>query len=90
MLFFIFGVDKNVVDEHNNKLVQTLHEHLIHEIHEIGRSIRQTKTHHGVLVQSVTGGEGGLRNIRLSDTKLMITGPKVDLGKGLCSIHLIK
>ena len=90
MLFFILGVDNDVIDEYNHKLLQKLHEYLIHEIHEIGWSIRQTKTHYGVLIQSVTGGESGLRNIRLSDSELVITGPKVDLGEYLSSIHLVK
>ncbi len=86
MLFFIIGIDENVIDEHDHKLVQKLHEHLIHEVHEIGGSIRQTERHHGVLIQSVTSGESGLRNIRLSNSKLVITGPKVDLGEYLGSI----
>jgi hypothetical protein len=39
MLFFRLGVNKNVINEDNNKLIQKLHENVIHEIHEIGRGI---------------------------------------------------
>jgi hypothetical protein len=39
MLFFRLGVDKNVINEDNNILIQKLHENLIHEIHEISRGI---------------------------------------------------
>jgi hypothetical protein len=53
MLFFHLGVNQNVVDENHDKLIQVLHEHLIHEIHEIGRGIRKSEGHHGILVESI-------------------------------------
>jgi hypothetical protein len=43
MFFFDFGVNQNVVDEDNNKLILVLHKHLIHEIHEIGWGICSPK-----------------------------------------------
>jgi hypothetical protein len=43
MFFFGFGVDKNVVDEDNDKLIQKVHKDLIHEIHEISGGIGQSK-----------------------------------------------
>jgi hypothetical protein len=39
MLYFGLGINKNVIDEDNNKLIQKLHEYLIHEVHKIGRGI---------------------------------------------------
>jgi hypothetical protein len=39
MLLIRLGIDKNVIDEDNGKLIQKLHEYLIHEIHEIGGGI---------------------------------------------------
>jgi hypothetical protein len=39
MLLFRLGINKDVVDEGNDKLIQKLHEYLIHEIHEIGGGI---------------------------------------------------
>ena len=79
MLFFSLGVDKDIINEDNHELVEVLHEYLIHEIHEISRGIGQTKGHNGVFKQSVSGGEGGLGNVRCADLQLMITGPKVNL-----------
>jgi hypothetical protein len=45
MLFFIFRIYEDVVNEDHNELVMLGHEHRIHEIHEVGRSIRETKRH---------------------------------------------
>jgi hypothetical protein len=36
MLFFTSRVDQYIIDEHHDKLVQILHENLIHQIHNIG------------------------------------------------------
>ena len=63
MLFFGLGINKNIVDENHHELVEVLHEDLVHQVHEKGWGIGQTNGHHGVLKQSVTGGEGGLGNV---------------------------
>jgi hypothetical protein len=39
MLFLITRVNEDVIDEHNDKLVQILHEHFVHHTHKIGGSI---------------------------------------------------
>jgi hypothetical protein len=39
MFFYTSGVDKDVIDEDNDKLIQLLHEHLVHEVHEVGGGI---------------------------------------------------
>ena len=43
MFFFIFGVDKNVVNENHDKLIQLRHEYRVHEVHEVSRGICQPK-----------------------------------------------
>ena len=63
---------------------------MIYEVHEISRGICQTEGHYGVLKQSVTGGGSGLGNIGVSNLMLMVSGPKVNLGEYLGSVHLIK
>ena len=45
MLFLILGIDKNVVDEHYDEFVKFGHEYRIHEIHEVGRGIGESKGH---------------------------------------------
>ena len=36
MIFVTLGVDKDVINEDYNKLVQLFHKYLIHEVHEKG------------------------------------------------------
>jgi hypothetical protein len=43
VLFFILGEYQDIVDEHYHELVQIFHEYFIHELHEIGRGISQSK-----------------------------------------------
>ena len=45
IFFFIFGVYEDVINEDHNKLVKLEHKHRIHEIHEVGRSIREPERH---------------------------------------------
>ena len=90
MLFFGLGINKDVIKENYHELVEVFHENLVHEVHEIGWGIGQTKGHHGVFKQTVTGGEGGLGNVCLSDHQLMVSCPKIDLGKDSGSVHLIE
>jgi hypothetical protein len=43
MLFFIFGTDQDVVNEDHDKLVQLRHEYGVHQVHEMCRSIGESK-----------------------------------------------
>jgi hypothetical protein len=36
MITIILGINQNVIIEYNNKLIEILHEHLVHQIHEVG------------------------------------------------------
>src|SRR4051812_29002293 len=67
MLFFSLGIDQNIIDEYDNKLVKKLHEHLVHHVHEISWCICQSKWHHGILIQSIPGGKSSLRYVFLSN-----------------------
>jgi hypothetical protein len=43
MLFFILGVDQDVINEDHDKLVQLRHEYRVHQVHEMCRSIGESK-----------------------------------------------
>jgi hypothetical protein len=73
MLFFIFGIDQDVVNEDHDKIVQLWHENGVHQVHEICRSIGESKRHNQILIQPVPGGEDSLRDIFQTDLDLMIT-----------------
>jgi hypothetical protein len=54
MFFFRLQEYEYVVNEDNYKIVQLFHKHLVHEVHEVGRCICQSKGHDCVLVQSIS------------------------------------
>jgi len=44
LMFFYSGrIDKNVINEYHHKLIQLLHEHLVHHIHEVGGALVSPK-----------------------------------------------
>jgi hypothetical protein len=43
MLLFTLGIDQDVINEDHNKLVQLRHEHGVHQVHEMCRSIGESK-----------------------------------------------
>jgi hypothetical protein len=43
MLSIILGINQNVFNVYHNKLIKIFHEHLIHQIHEVGWCIGQAK-----------------------------------------------
>jgi hypothetical protein len=43
MLFFILELDQDVINEYHDKLVQLWHEYGVHQIHEMCRSIGDSK-----------------------------------------------
>jgi Holliday junction resolvasome RuvABC ATP-dependent DNA helicase subunit len=45
MLLFTLGVDQDVVNEYHDKLVQLRHEYGVHQVHEMCRSIGESKRH---------------------------------------------
>jgi hypothetical protein len=90
MLLFTLEVDQDVVNEDHDKLVQLQHEYRVHQVHEMCRSIGESKRHNQVLVQPVPGGESSLRNIFRTDLDLMITRMEIDFGKDFSTGKLIK
>jgi hypothetical protein len=63
MLFFTLGIDQDVHNEDHDKLVQLQHEHGVHQVHEMCRSIGESKRHNQILIQLVPGRESSLRDI---------------------------
>ena len=50
MLFIGFGIDENVINVNDDKLVEIIHEDRVHEPHESSRGICETKGHDGILI----------------------------------------
>jgi hypothetical protein len=90
MLFFILGVDQDVINENHDKLVQLQHEYGVHQVCEICRSIGESKRHNRILIQPIPGGESTLRDVFWTDIDLMVTQTEIDLRKDLCTDKLVK
>jgi hypothetical protein len=46
MLFLVFGIDKDIIDEDHYEFVELRYKHGVHEVHEVGWGICETKGHH--------------------------------------------
>jgi hypothetical protein len=90
MLFFILGVDQDVINEYHDKLVQLWHEYGVYQVHKMCRSIGESKQHNQILIQPVPGRECSLRNVFWTDLDLLITQTKIDLGEDFSTGKLIK
>jgi hypothetical protein len=90
MLFFTLGIDQDVINEDHDKLVQLQHEYGVHQVHEMYRSIGESKRHYQILIQPVPGGEGSLRNVFQEDLDLMITQTKINFGKDFSTSKFIE
>jgi hypothetical protein len=90
MLLLIFGVDEDIIDKDHYEFVELRHKHGVHEVHEVGWGICETKGHHQELVKTITSGESSFRNVTRSNFDLVVTRTKVDLGENIGSSQLIK
>jgi hypothetical protein len=89
-MFLVFGEDEDIIDKDHYEFVELRHKHGVHEIHEVGWGICETKGHHRELVETITSGESSFRNVTRSNFDLVVTRMKVDLGKNFGSSQLIK
>ena len=65
-------------------------EDTVHKAHKCSWCICETKWYHYKLIMSIPCPEGCLMNVFILDSHLMVTRPQVNIGKYLCSSHLIK
>ena len=90
MLFLILRINKNVIKENKKKLVQILVEDIVHKAHKCSWCICKIKWYHYKLIMPIPCPEGCLMNLFVLDPHLMVIRSQVNLGKYLCSSHLIK
>jgi hypothetical protein len=90
MLFLILEVDQDVINEDHDKLVQLRHEYGVHQVHEICRSIGESKRHNQILIQPIPDEKDSLGDVFRMDLYLMVTRTKIDLQKDFRTGKLIK
>jgi hypothetical protein len=73
VFFLAFGIDENIIDKDHDEFVELRHKHGVHEVHEVGWGIHETKRHYQELVKTITSEESGFRNVTRSNFDLMIT-----------------
>jgi hypothetical protein len=79
MIFRIFRVDQNVINEDHYKFVEFLHEERVHEIHKVCWCIGKTKRHDHIFIESISGGKDCFWNVTWPNLNLMIPGAEVNL-----------
>jgi hypothetical protein len=81
MFLLVFGVDEDIIDKDHYEFVELRHKHGVHEVHEVGWGIRETKRHYQELVKTITSGESGFRNVTRLNFNLVITNEGRSLRK---------
>ena len=64
--------DENVVEEHEDELVEEWTEGLMHQVHERGGGVGQAEGEHEEFEVAVAGAEGGLRHVAGVDADLVV------------------
>jgi hypothetical protein len=82
--------DQDVINEYHDKLVQLRHEYRVHQVHEMGRSIGESKRHNQILIQPIPSGDDSLRNVFQVDLDLVTTRMKIDVEKDFSTSKLIE
>jgi hypothetical protein len=85
MIFRIFTVDQNVINEDHYKFIKFLHADRVHQIHEVCWGIGKAKRHDQIFIESISVGKGCFWNVTWPDLDLMISGAEVNLREYLGS-----
>ena len=64
VLLFVLAVDQDVVEEHDDELVQVRSQQVVHHVHEGGGCIGQPEGQHQELIVPVSRVECGLRCVQ--------------------------
>ena len=90
VLFECLAEDEDVVEEHEDELVEERAKGLMHEVHERGGSVGEAEGEHEEFEVTVAGAEGGLGNIAGVDANLMVAGAEVNLGEILGTLKAVE
>ncbi len=84
------GVDENIIDVDNHKVVEELPEHLVHEFLEDGWGVGKAIRHNKVFIVARRGNEGCLPFITFPDSNEVIRAPQVQLGEDACPTEILE
>jgi len=86
MLLRTLGIDQDVINEYNNKVIQIWLKELVHIIHKQSWSIGHTERNKQKFIVSRTRPESRLGHIWWFDMNLMITWSKINFREQCCSL----
>src|ERR1043165_4167199 len=89
MIFFTLRINQDIINEHNNKLIQILMKNPIHIFHKHTRSISHTKWHYRILIVTIPCPKSSLLNILSFHTNLMILILKINHTENTSTKELI-
>jgi hypothetical protein len=84
------GVDEDVIEKHEGELVEKRAEGLMHEMHERGGGVGQTKREDEEFEMTVASPEGCLSDIAWVNADLVVTGAKVNLGEVSSALETVE
>jgi hypothetical protein len=90
VFFLALGIDENIIDKDHNEFIELRHEHEVHEVHEVGWGICESKRHYQELVKTITSGKSGFGNVTRSNLDLVVARTKVDFREDFGTSQLIK
>ena len=73
MLFFSIGINKNVINKDDHKLVKVRPENPIHVIYKYCRTIGKSNKHHQIFIMTISSPKGRLWYISLFYSYLMVS-----------------
>ena len=77
VFLFRTGEDENVIEENDYKVIQPIHQDLMHHAHEGGRGVTKPEGQHSVLKMPIARAERTLWYVLLSQTDLMVASCQI-------------
>jgi hypothetical protein len=90
VIFLALRIDENIIDKDHEKFIELRHEHGVHEVHKVGRSISESERHDQELVMTITSGKSGFRNVARENLDFVVARTKINLREDFGTSQLIK
>lgn len=90
VLYFVLTEDEDVIKIDDDDGVEFVPEDVVHETHEAGWGVRQSKRKDEELVEAISSSKRGLVDIILMDLDLVVSRAEVDLTEDLGIMESVK
>jgi hypothetical protein len=90
MVYLGFSIDEDIIKENWGKMMEKRVEDMVHEALEGGGGVTKTKGHEQKLIVAFISAKGGLGNVGIFHTYLVIAQAKIKFGKELGATQFIQ